>query len=1645
MNQPNNQQFQKTPFQQRSFQQRPFIPPQIRKQAYPNKNIDDVLIKDFFGKLLSGSYSDIKEFFMRNNLPIGHLRDESKNGPLHIILLMDDTKISKVEKLEICKLLVSKGASMNDMNKNDLTPIHLAAMLQYPDILEYFVSKGGNINSLTNMQQNALHLAIKPNISLCPTLGSLPIIPLKDRKYRDVNTITKAISQHLNEFVNNKTDLYMLIAIKNIIDNTTKYISDSTGENFIENKKIKMLPEIKKKLASENTLTNTDKQFKINMLMNDSNKLKDEFNEYYKYVIDAIPFANDEDFIDPLNYFSEKTEDKVIFGNDNIYYKTHFDNAIHKIDKKYDEYILSILNQINDIYDKISDIKEKIDKLHLTNQLIQITSVEDTDIQQTQYIGTHNYLNDATKPEYISKYQLQDIAKNNYKQTDSGINDILLLFLKLLLNQITHKKYDQAAINSSLPNIKLSDKISCKIMLYNTISTLNLNITRVDSDIRIDDVDDINNIRIINTLPGVDPNKINIISGVNALDVDGNFTLDDIDIIYNASDIQIQYINKNAYQINGDNIDVLLILTIDTNTHKYFNTSILYSFFKERFDTFTKYKDIFKHIFQSKNMMNINTIDTNTVANKYNYYSMYNILVLLNSYYCEFIAYLDFIIRTQKTEGYTISNYPKDFLKMAIITKPDEYISNYIIYNSEINIEKLNITINKFVGLLNLHQTMMITYAYTVNLFKNNNILNYELTYIEIFNILKKHAKYTIYGLFNKSMPKIPYIDQNKFNKIDEKFFENAHPIVNDMIFYLDSSYYTKPSDPDYKNDLFHVILAKNNTYEIKYNIGINNKNGRLLLNDNTYNIFGLSQNNNIIIKFPSSLSNKNVVDSSDNPLIDNRYDLETDINQNNNMGLIGVKFDTNTSNIKFNLLDVKSLLFNITDSYIDANTIPKSDYESKYFEILLLLRRLFIKYVLDTKLNNITKKTSSDVIDVGKNLFDYIKENIQLNVPSIQDKDKNNMANKIIAEAVDKIIMTNISSYIEQYANIIMQQILSASPDPIINNINLQIKQENITKLNMANIDDIVLNILENIDKEHINNILDMDFQNMELDIHDLEINQYTYELPQLNYNKEHRIVYFKPDYTTMDLSIIQSDLIQCIMNDPEIIKRLIKLNIFVNQADYWQKTPLIYAIEGKNSTIVNILLDNYPNIFYRNLQTYDIIEQTILLELEHQELLIKDNILKLGENYKQIMYNIFDINLDLKKNIPKYLEIINYLPIYIFNWQLSIPNLINQKLIDLYTTTYKLPKINAATYVSDMAIFNKYNGVITKYNGITSDNPIVDSINLKIKKIDKMIATTSLSDPKLVTAKNKYTTQLATLKGTTIVFYNNISDFVSADNTLSPTNYLLNIQKITTSNSIGIPYTILCNIISEYIKENNSTYSIKNIHLMITSIYTIVLNMLRTYIKQIKISKMYEINKIEIQKYLTNIILLENNLKLICDYLDTRYIYSTIIDNKIIDDIMSNINTVLYITIGNNLTITLKKLVYNHIINTMSIKDIALLNQLFNDFENNKLIKNMIDDYCNLMMPNNLDDNANIEYNTIEKIFEQFRSKIINNNIIIFSASSDFVKNLDTYVLPYYKTLLKNMTEHVKKLILNYIKYIINQYEGIKILRLLLEHLIK
>ena len=334
---------------------------------------------------------------------------------------MDNSKITNDERLSVCNYLVQKGANVNAYNKQDITPIHLAAKLQHNEILELFLKYGGNGNILDGNQQNALHHALIPQISFCPSFSPSKMIPEPEVKYRDINKISRALWQQLNDFfkignfanlstidpttnvaTNNEDPLlYPLLAIKNIIGNSDKYLDIKANKSlipvektFFEKKNDETRNKLKEILVKPETSTK-DKQFKTKELIASlKNEIVGELNNYFKGAKDDLTFGKDNAFLqDDLKYFDEDPSKEVIFASREQNYKKFFDDMLLKLDEEYVKEVDEIVKKTKKINDNLEKLDTIINELHDFN-LFYSTA------------GGHQNLTEDNVEKYNEIYQL---------------------------------------------------------------------------------------------------------------------------------------------------------------------------------------------------------------------------------------------------------------------------------------------------------------------------------------------------------------------------------------------------------------------------------------------------------------------------------------------------------------------------------------------------------------------------------------------------------------------------------------------------------------------------------------------------------------------------------------------------------------------------------------------------------------------------------------------------------------------------------------------------------------------------------------------------------------------------------------------------------------------------------------------------------------------------------------------------------------------------------------------------------------------------------------------------------------------------------------------------------------------------------------
>lgn len=82
------------------------------------------------------------------------------------------------KRKQIVEILIRKGASLNEKNKDFLTPLHLASDHAYYEIMDLLLKNGADINALDGLGQTALHRCSRDdNDQACRLLLSYNIDP----------------------------------------------------------------------------------------------------------------------------------------------------------------------------------------------------------------------------------------------------------------------------------------------------------------------------------------------------------------------------------------------------------------------------------------------------------------------------------------------------------------------------------------------------------------------------------------------------------------------------------------------------------------------------------------------------------------------------------------------------------------------------------------------------------------------------------------------------------------------------------------------------------------------------------------------------------------------------------------------------------------------------------------------------------------------------------------------------------------------------------------------------------------------------------------------------------------------------------------------------------------------------------------------------------------------------------------------------------------------------------------------------------------------------------------------------------------------------------------------------------------------------
>lgn len=302
--------------------------------------IDTTKRLELFNIINTLNTSDLLQYSLINKISLNQCNDNDDNL-IHVVIRMDDNKITEMSKLNIIKFLVNNNVYPDKPNKNNNTPLHLACELQYKNIVEYLLKVGVNPNFTDNNGNTAFHYLLTGNIKLVNRDNTIKdFIPKTQNRNIKIN-----FTNNFNEIIASTSD----INIKNISSyqqNDKKFIifmNDFTNTSLMKSKyKIDINHEIIKLLLN----------YKANPYINNLHNISPIHNilKNYNYNIftELKNIGIDFDFYkynsdNPKNFIKKEIENNIekLFGNTN--------NQLNKIlsnitEAHYNEFKALILN-----------------------------------------------------------------------------------------------------------------------------------------------------------------------------------------------------------------------------------------------------------------------------------------------------------------------------------------------------------------------------------------------------------------------------------------------------------------------------------------------------------------------------------------------------------------------------------------------------------------------------------------------------------------------------------------------------------------------------------------------------------------------------------------------------------------------------------------------------------------------------------------------------------------------------------------------------------------------------------------------------------------------------------------------------------------------------------------------------------------------------------------------------------------------------------------------------------------------------------------------------------------------------------------------------------------------------------------------------
>ena len=184
-------------------------------------NYDSRKLADLFSSINNMNSDELTHINLVHKIPLT-VSDNNGNNLIHYVLNNEDPTKTEFHRLNIIKFLFNQNVNPDAPNSDNITPLHLACMKQYSDIIKYLIDViGVNYNYQDNMGNTALHYLFVGIVKENKDDNIKSLIPLQEKKDIDKEKLWLNTRKDIWDKIKNSKYLQ---AIKETIK---KSISDS--------------------------------------------------------------------------------------------------------------------------------------------------------------------------------------------------------------------------------------------------------------------------------------------------------------------------------------------------------------------------------------------------------------------------------------------------------------------------------------------------------------------------------------------------------------------------------------------------------------------------------------------------------------------------------------------------------------------------------------------------------------------------------------------------------------------------------------------------------------------------------------------------------------------------------------------------------------------------------------------------------------------------------------------------------------------------------------------------------------------------------------------------------------------------------------------------------------------------------------------------------------------------------------------------------------------------------------------------------------------------------------------------------------------------------------------------------------------------